>query len=458
MLMRQKIPLAGTASTLSFGSRSLAVVVLWLMAAVVFWPVLGQAGIIRDAEIEAGFQRLVTPIAKAAGFPEGVIQIRIIQDNDYNAFVASGQTIYVTSRLIEDAWDVREFLGVMAHEVGHIREGHVPRDAETQKQVSQATALATIAAIAAAAGGQTDAATGVLIGSFDSANRQYLGRRRQAESIADETAMVLLEKTGMSAAGLRDLMKRFSGQRVLPESRQDAYYRTHPFAHERLQFIQDHVRTSHVGEARASASIENDYIRLRAKLIAWTAPPVRHFVEDKTVPSQNVLDFARAITDYRNGELLKALKRLDALVAKAPDDAYFHEFRGDVLFGLARAEDAANAYERALALAPGAPLIELSLGRALIAAGKKRQVERAVKVLGKARLREPKWAFVRRQYAVALGRAGRIAEADLALAEEAILLDDNERAVELARHALGMEDIDSSVRNRLEDIVFRYGK
>ena len=123
--------------------------------------VLARADMIRDAEIEAGLEQLVAPLASAAGYAPGEITVRVVINPHYNAFVAGKRAIYVHSALLLEAENVLEFLGVMAHEIGHIKAGHVPRIDEAQTAATGAAALATIAAMAIAASGSGDAAADV---------------------------------------------------------------------------------------------------------------------------------------------------------------------------------------------------------------------------------------------------------------------------------------------------------
>jgi hypothetical protein len=81
---------------------------------------------------------------------------------------------------------------------------------------------------------------------------------------------------------------------------------------------------------------------------------------------------------------------------------------------------------------------------------------RAITALEAAHESEAKWAFLHRQYGIALGKSGRIAEADLALANEAILLHDGPRAAQLARRVMAIEGLDPVLHRRASDIVFRY--
>ena len=75
-----------------------------------------------------------------------------------------------------------------------------------------------------------------------------------------------------------------------------------------------------------------------------------------------------------------------------------------------------------------------------------------------AKTNEPDWAFIHRQLAIAFGRAGLIANANLSLAEEAILLGDEQQAVRMAKRVLTGADLTNDVRNRANDILFRFDR
>lgn len=433
-----------------------------MLAAVILHATItpAGAGMIRDSEIETGLEALIAPLSVAAGFAPGEIAVRIVIDPDYNAFVAGKRVIYVHSGLLAEARDIREYLGVMAHEIGHLKEGHVQRMDDDLQQASSTATLATLAAIALAAGaGSGDAAAGVLIGGNDTAVRGFLASRRRNEAVADEIGMELLEATGTSAVGLRDLMARMARQRSIPESRQSAYYATHPGAAERLRTLQDHVNRSPHKEARVAPQSLAIYQRVTSKLQAWTESPQRILARaDEMAPDATIASYMRAIGEFRRGDLTAALAHMDGLVAEFPTDAFFHEFRGDVLFAMARTSDAASAYEAALTQVPDSVLIRLNLGRALIAGGSTAELTRATEVLREARDAEPGWAFLHRQYGIALGKLGRISEADLALADEAISLGDRQRAAQLAKRVLARDGLDPVVQSRASDILFRYGR
>ena len=416
------------------------------------------AGLIRDTELEAGLTELATPLVRAAGLAPNSIDFRIIIDSSYNAFVAGEMTVYMHSGLLLDAKSPEEILGVIAHELGHIKAGHVPRRDEALRDASNAGTLTALAAIALAAGGApSDAVVGVAIGGTDRARRSMLQSFRYDEAVADELALDYLDKAGITSAGLEQMMRRLANQRALPESRQSQYYQTHPGAMQRLAIYQDHTeQTSH-----RTAPIAEDKRRLMERLInklrAYSDPAqtVLQQSDDNDVVSTR---YRHAIAHYRRGNLQLAYELMDALSETTPNDPFYHEFRGDILMSMAKPNAATVAYEKALVLRPSSPQIQLNLGRSLIATNDKKLLPRAIEAMIAAKRAEPDWAFIHRQLAIAYGRAGQIANADLSLAEEAILLGDEQQAVRMAKRVLAKANLARDVQNRANDILFSFGK
>ena len=416
------------------------------------------AGLIRDTELETGLQTLATPLMRAAGYAPDAISIRIIIDSSYNAFVAGERVIYIHSGLLLNAQSAEEILGVIAHELGHLKAGHVPRRDEALRDAGTAGTLAAIAALALAAGGApSDAAVGVMVGGTDQAKRKLLRSFRYDEAVADELGLEYLDKAGISSAGLEQMMRRMAAQRALPESRQSQYYQTHPDSAQRLAVYQDHARQDDHKSTPLSADDTNLMNRLVAKLRAYSEPAQSVLRRTAKTDSADAI-YSQAIAQYRRGDVAVAITLMDHLSTAHPTDPFYHEFRGDILLSMAKAEAAAAAYETALTFRPDSPQILVNLGRALIATNDKKRLSRAIEAISAAQKTEPKWAFIRRQLAIAYGRNGDIAAADLALAEEAILLGDDQQAVRMAKRVLADNKLKDDLRNRANDILFRFEK
>ena len=141
-----------------------------------------QANMIRDTEIEDFLLSLAKPMAATAGLDASELQIRVIIEPSFNAFVTGENTIFVHSGMILEANNVFVVAGVLAHEIGHLASGHVPSRGEVIDQAILTTMVGAVAAIALSASGHGDAAVGTVIGSNDRARRHVLKQSRQDES------------------------------------------------------------------------------------------------------------------------------------------------------------------------------------------------------------------------------------------------------------------------------------
>src|SRR4051812_29654346 len=67
------------------------------------WAQDARPGMIRDAEVEGLLRDYATPVFGAAGIRRGSVQIVLIGDRSFNAFVADGRRMFVNVGAIMDA-------------------------------------------------------------------------------------------------------------------------------------------------------------------------------------------------------------------------------------------------------------------------------------------------------------------------------------------------------------------
>src|SRR5258708_11942254 len=138
--------------------------------------------------------------------------------------------------------------------------------------------------------------------------------------------------------------------------------------------------------------------------------------------------YARAIATYLHGDLRSALAQIDALIQLQPNNPYFYELRGQALLEGGKPAEAVAPLRKAVALSNHAPLIEMLLGQALVGTDNKAYTEEAIAILRAAVARETEAPIGYSQLAMAYGRKGDYAEADLASAQAAYLRGDNKTA------------------------------
>src|SRR3954470_2583530 len=119
--------------------------------------------VLRDTETELLFRQMSRPLIEAAGLDPRSAKVVLLNDPEINAFVATGQTVYVQSGLLEAADNVDQLQGVVAHELGHVVAGDAIRSGEGQKQATGISLLSLVLGAAAIAAGAGDAAMGILL-------------------------------------------------------------------------------------------------------------------------------------------------------------------------------------------------------------------------------------------------------------------------------------------------------
>jgi len=401
-----------------------------------------QIRLIRDAEIENIIRLYSTPLFQAAGLSPKDIAVYLVEDSRLNAFVAGGLNIFINTGTLIQAKDPLEVIGVIAHETGHIAAGHGATRGQSLRKSTESIIASYIIGIGAAiATGRGELAQAVISGGQDIALKNRLRYSRAQEASADQIAVRLLNGTGQSPRGLLDFLRTVSGQEVLYSSNQDPYLRSHPLTRERIQFLEDQVSKSPYGKSPATKKLIDLHKRMQAKLIGFLQPMdqvLRHYPKtDTSLPAQ----YARAIANYRNGSMAKGIELTDALLAAYPDDPYFHELKGQILFESGRVADAVPEYEAAVRLVPNSPQIALALAQAQIELNDPQTDQKALGHLTKALRQEPNNAFAWRLAAIVHGRKGEIGMTALALAERALAL----------RHAPEARDQAARAKNILNE-------
>jgi predicted Zn-dependent protease len=136
-----------------------------------------------------------------------------------------------------------------------------------------------------------------------------------------------------------------------------------------------------------------------------------------------------------------------------PNYPYFHELKGQALLEGAHPAEAIAPLRRAVELAPNPALIQIMLAQALVATNNVKMADAAVPLLRAAITKEPESGDAYEQLAMAYGRKGDIADADLASAQAAFARGDNKTARELAARAKMRFPVGSPGWVRADDIV-----
>jgi len=390
-------------------------------------PVAAQqrsVSLVRDAEIEALVAEYARPILEAAGLSRSGIEIVLVNDNSFNAFVA-GRRIFMHTGALLMSESPNEIIGVLAHEAGHIAGGHQQRLREQLARAQTMAVLATLLGVGAAVGGSMAGAdglaasgSGIMAGGMEMARRSVLSYQRTEETTADRSAITYLERTGQSARGMLKTFERFAGSMALSGIRADPYQQSHPMPRERIANLETLARGSRHFERQDPPALQLRHDLIRAKIAAYTQghqAAMRLFARDpRSLPAL----YADAIGTFLSGNGRAAVAKIDAVIKAQPNNPYFHEMKGEILMRAGRPADAANAFGTALRLdGRKSGLIQIGRGQALLATGRPDAIREAVVELQTGLAREKEYAAGYRYLAQAHAQLGNIGDAELATAE-----------------------------------------
>ncbi len=431
---------------------------LALIAALAFTiqPAAAQS-ILRDAETEALLHDMSAPLITAAGLNPNNVDVVVINDSSLNAFVAGGQVVYLHSGLLNAASSANEVQGVIAHELGHITGGHVISDGGG-KAAGNISILSLLLGVAAAAAGAGDAAMGVIMAGQQAALGKYLSFSRSQESTADAAGAQFLSKAGITGRGSVEFFKKLQnlefryGYTRTPDNE---FYRTHPMTGDRIATLQDTYERDPAYNAPLDPKLEARFQRARAKLFGYLGEPqqvLRTYPETMTdVPAR----YARAYAYHREAFPEKALVEADALLAKAPNDPYFLELKGQILLETGKPAEALDALRRATELSGNQPLIATIFGHALIATENPKNFPEAQQVLKNAVARDRENPFAWYQLGVVYAANGDLARAHLASAEQQVMNWQMPQALRSAQAAEAALPKDSPDWLRAQDIAMQ---
>jgi predicted Zn-dependent protease len=412
-------------------------------------PIIAAETLLRDAETENDIKTMAAPIFRAAGLEPSDVGVYLIQDNSLNSFVAGGQAIFINSGLVLRAETPNQLLGVIAHETGHIAGGHVLRAKEAMRNASIESIIAMVAAAGVGVLGRSGAP---LLGAQGVGERSFLQFSIAQEATADHAALNFLDRSCQSSRGLLKFFEILQTNELLAGERQESWVRTHPLTQQRVQYIRDHVERARCSSAADSPASVELLRRIKAKLHAFLDDPSKTLSTYPLSDRSPVARYARAIAYYRMPKLDLALPEIDGLIRDFPNDPYYRELKGQMLFENGRVRDAVRPYEDAVKLAPSAALLRISLSQVYIESGDPSLNKRAIAYLNDASRSEGREAQVWRFLAIAYGRDNQIGMAALSLAEEALANGKKNDAMQQANRAKQMLTKNSASYMRADDI------
>ncbi len=295
--------------------------------------------VIRDTETEQLLRDYTRPILRAAGLEKQNIQMVIINESVFNAFVADGHRIFVNYGAIMQSETPNQIIGVLAHETGHLAGGHLAKmreqmaRAQTQMIIAMLLGVGALAASSAtnSSAGLANAGAAGISAPQEVIRRTLLSYQRQQEENADRAGVKFLTATGQSAKGMYETFKRFTNDSLFAAHGADPYLQSHPMPADRVAALEEMARSSPYWDKKDDPALQLRHDMVRAKISAFMERQDtvyrRYPLSNDSLPAR----YAHAIATYLHGDLRAALAQIDGLIERQPNNPYFYELRGQAL-------------------------------------------------------------------------------------------------------------------------------
>lgn len=415
--------------------------------------------LLRDTEIEQLLRDYTRPILRAAGLEKQNIQVSIINNASFNAFVADGRRIFVNYGALMQSKTPNQLIGVLAHETGHLAGGHLAKlrtqlaHAQTQMIVAMLLGVGAMVAGGGGNSGVSNAGMAAISAPQEMIRRNLLSYQRQQEENADRAGVRYLTATGQSAKGMYETFQRFTDESLFAARGADPYLQSHPMPADRVAALATLAKNSPYWDKPDDPALQARHDMMRAKTSGFMERPDtvrrRYPLSDTSLPAR----YARAISSYLHGDPRSALAQIDTLIHAQPGNPYFYELRGQALLEGGKPNEAIAPLRKAVQLSGRAPLIEMLLGQALVASNNRAYSAEAITILRNALAREREAPLGYAQLAMAYAQKGEYAEADLASAQAAYLRGDTKTARGLAARAKTRFAVGSPGWVKADDIV-----
>lgn len=369
-----------------------------------------------DPQVNAYLQSLGQKLVARSDNPQQDFRFFAIADASVNAFAVPGGFVGVHTGLILAAQSEAELASVLAHEVAHITQRHIPRMiAESQKTTLPAMAAILAAMVLAGSGGKGGDAAIALTSA--TVAQKGINFTRAAEEEADRIGIALLAGSGFDPRAMPAFFERLQALNRHNETNLPEYLRTHPVTTARIADTRDRAERARYQQVPDSSEFLHIRAKIRALVPGDAAELVQGFQSNLQQGKYASIDAERygyviALTRARRYDAART--ELKKLIERSPSNITYRIAQAELEMAAGRVSTALPIYEAAYKRNPGFYPLQRYYSQALLKAGRGSE---AVVIVREAIKQQPEDPALYELWAQGAGMAGRRAESHQALAE-----------------------------------------
>ena len=275
---------------------------------------------------------------------------------------------------------------------------------------------------------------GVMVGQASVADGFTFYSRTQ-EASADQAAINILCKNGISGEFLISFLNKLERMEISKFSNSQNYRSTHPITSNRISWINSSLKSYSSCEYEEELNLSKRFNLIKAKLHGFTHP----YDETEAVynSSSDTDLYATAVSSYFMGDHRKSINNLEKLIKKNPTNPFYKELLGEIYY--ANGDHIAASQYQAKAISEiknENDLYYMMMGNYLLSSENKSEIKNAIKYLKKSIQINQKNAYSWYLLARAYAETNQIHLANYATAERYFLIGERKLSYEFAMKAL----------------------
>tara|TARA_B110000438_G_scaffold247693_1_gene249981 strand:- start:1177 stop:2499 length:1323 start_codon:yes stop_codon:yes gene_type:complete len=306
-----------------------------------------NAATIHDYETELFIQNIIKEVKKVNKY-SNTINTNIILDDNPNAFIDHNNQLFISTGLLKYTTSYEGFLGVIAHEIGHLQNFHIAKRKDSLDKISNLNALTNLSLIAGSLIAENDEyLMQTLLTNKVSINNYYQAFSRDQEREADFYAIKTLNELKLSSLPLIDFLNYLEKKSKRKGIEDDFYkFSSHPIYDERYEIINNNKKEINY---LFNKDINRQFNFIKAKLFGFTE---KNNVNLKNYLINDYKTYAESIIFSKNGMLKESLRSINLLINENKNNIFLLETKADILFANGYSKQSSLFYQKVLEKTP----------------------------------------------------------------------------------------------------------
>ncbi|MFT6284151.1 MAG: putative Zn-dependent protease [Arenicella sp.] len=330
----------------------------------------GQAPIINDPLLDEYIQDIGNRLVAQAENVKFPYKFFILNSPDINAFAFFGGHIGIHTGLIFNARNESELASVLAHEVSHVTQRHIARSIEAKQKSSPLQIASLLGSILVAAVNPEAGMAAISVSNAASA-QSSINYTRQNEKEADRVGISILANAGFDPNGASSFFSILAEKNRLKSSSL-AFLLTHPLPESRIADARTRAASFRPRDIPESINFHLAKTRILARYYANPKRNIEYFsdiLQRQSYVFKRAAEYGLALSYLADEEFEPALKIIDVLLEKHPDNLFYLDTYTDIAIEMNQHQKAIDRLSAQIVHAPFNQVLTLNLANVLIKSG-----------------------------------------------------------------------------------------